>query len=94
MTYDLERPASRLEATLAIDDRAGAGGSVVFRVFVDTGSGQWEPKFTSPTIRGGDPPLPITVDVTKAKRISLLVEFADRGDQLDYADWLDARLIP
>jgi hypothetical protein len=94
LTYDLERPASRLEATLAIDDRAGGGGSVVFRVFVDTGGGQWEPKFTSPTIRGGDPPLPITVDVTKAKRISLLVEFADRGDQLDYADWLDARLIP
>ncbi len=94
LTYDLDRPASRLEAALAIDDAAGGRGSVVFRVFVDTGDGHWEPKYTSPIIRGGDPPLPITVDVAHAKRISLLVEFADRGDQLDYADWLDARLIP
>lgn len=94
LTYDLDRPASRLEAALAIDDRAGGRGSVVFRVFVDTGDGHWEPKFTSPIVRGGDPPLPIAVDVARAKRISLLVEFADRGDQLDYADWLDARLIP
>jgi NPCBM/NEW2 domain-containing protein len=94
LTYDLDRPASRLEAALAIDDRAGQRGSVVFRVFVDTGDGHWEPRFTSPPIRGGDPAVPITVDVAKAKRISLLVEFADRGDELDEADWLDARLIP
>jgi NPCBM/NEW2 domain len=94
LTYDLDRPMSRLEGALAVDDRAGRRGSVVFRVFVDTGDGRWEPKFTSPTIRGGDPPVPMTVDLAKAKRISLLVEFADRGDELDYADWLDARLIP
>jgi hypothetical protein len=94
LTYDLDRPASRFEAALAIDDRAGGRGSVVFRVFVDTGEGHWEPKFTSPTVRGGDAPLSIAVDVARAKRISLLVEFADRGDQLDYADWLDARLVP
>ena len=54
LTYDLDRPASRLEAALAIDDRAGGRGSVVFRVFVDTGDGHWEPKFTSPIVRGGD----------------------------------------
>jgi hypothetical protein len=94
LTYDLDRPASRLEAALAIDDRAGGRGSVVFRVFVDTGDGHWEPKFTSPIVRGGDAPLPIAVDVAGAKRVSLLVEFADRGDQLDFADWLDARLLP
>ena len=28
-----------------------------------------------------------------AEMITLTVDFADRGDELDHADWLDARLI-
>ena len=46
----------------------------------------------SEVVRGGQPPVPISVDLDGVKRISLLVDFADRGDELDHADWLDARL--
>ena len=28
-----------------------------------------------------------------AARMALLVEFADRGDELDHANWLNARLV-
>ena len=60
------------------------------RVFVDDGSGKWISRYSSPILRGSEPPVPISVDLTGAKRISLLVDFADRGDELDHVDWLGA----
>ena len=38
-------------------------------------------------------PVPLSADLNGAKRISLLVDFADRGDERDHADWLNARLV-
>jgi endo-alpha-N-acetylgalactosaminidase len=49
-------------------------------------------KFASPILRGGNPPLPVSVDVTDAKKIELIVDYADRADVLGHADWLNARL--
>ncbi len=92
LTYDLDGEYKQFQAEAAVDD-AAAGGSVVFRVFVDDGSGAWQAKYTSDIVRGGQSPSLIAVDLAGAKRISLLVEFADRGDQRDYADWLGARLV-
>jgi hypothetical protein len=60
----------------------------------DQADGGWQEAYHSPVVRGFAPPLPIQVDMAGAKRLVLIVEFADRGDQLDHADWLDARLIP
>jgi hypothetical protein len=93
LTYDLDQPYRFLQAELGIDDQTQGGGSVEFRVFVDTGNGTWQPRYTSLIQRGGESPTAMSVDLTDAKRISLLVEFADRGDELDDADWLNARLI-
>ena len=97
VSYALPKPFRRLDAELGIDDvSAGAAsrGSVIFRVYVDTGDGQWKRRYESPVIRGGQQPTPISVDVAGAKRIGLLVDVADRGDELDHADWLDVRLVP
>jgi hypothetical protein len=96
VTYELDRPYRRLAATLALDDAAAEAeaGSVIYRVFTDDGSGRWSEKFASPIVRGGEKPVELAVDLAGAKRISLLVESADRGDQRDYANWLDARLEP
>jgi hypothetical protein len=93
ITYDLDGAYKRFEAQAAIDDEARARGSVDFRVFVDEGGGQWREAAASGTIRGGDPPVPLSVDLAGVKRISLLVDYSDRGDELDHADWLDARLV-
>ena len=93
ITYELNGDFRRLDAEVAIDDEARQRGSVLFRVFVDDGNGEWQEKATSAILRGGQPPQSLSADLTGAKRISLLVDFADRGDELDHADWLNARLV-
>ncbi len=88
LSYELPPGVKRFQAEAAIDDSAGGEGSVRFRVFVDG-----KEKFTSPTVRGGMSPLPIDVDLSGGKRLDLVVDFADRADVQDHADWLNARLI-
>lgn len=88
LTYLLDGAYQRFQAQAAIDDSTAGCGSVRFRVFVD-GS----PKYASTTVRGGDPPVPVSVDLTGAKRLDLVVDYADRADELDHANWLDARVV-
>ena len=83
----------KFEAELALNETAGRGGSVVFKVLVQNESGQWSPAYESPIIRGGDAPTPISIELHGASRLALIVEFAERGDELDHANWLGARLI-
>jgi hypothetical protein len=88
----------RFEAEIAIDDVAGKRGSVVFKVVLQgvvtqAGAGAWQTAYESPIVRGGDVPMPISVDLKGAGRMALLVEFAERGDECDYADWLAAQLV-
>ena len=93
VVYRLDGQYVRFAAELAIDDRAGDQGSVVFRIFSEAGQGTWNEVFTSRVVRGGEAPVPISVDIRQARHIALVVEQADRGDQLDRANWLDARLV-
>jgi hypothetical protein len=88
LTFKLDRPYRRLDALAAIDDAAGPGGSVTFRVFVGR-----EERFASAPVRGGQPPVPVSVDLSGAETVSLVVDFGERGDERDYADWLEARLV-
>jgi len=89
LTYTLDGSYTRFDAELGIDDSTEGRGSVRFRVFVDG-----KQKYTSPTVvRGGQSPESATVDITGAKRLDLIIDFADRADELDRADWLDARLV-
>jgi len=88
LTYLLDGPYRRFQAELGIDDDTNGGGSVRFRVFVDG-----QQKHVSDTIRGGTPPVPVSVDLGGAKRLDLVVDFADRADEQDHADWLNARLV-
>lgn len=98
VVYDLGGKYRRLETELALDDHAQRQGSVVYRVLLESegnsGERSWGLAFTSPIIRGGDSPLPISVDVASASRMALVVEMADQADTRDYANWLNARLLP
>ncbi|MBI2477669.1 MAG: NPCBM/NEW2 domain-containing protein, partial [Planctomycetia bacterium] len=98
VAYNLDRKYRSFQAEVAIDDHAGQQGSVVFRVLTevdsDAGESKWRLAFTSPIVRGGDRPLPIAIDVVNATRLALVIEMADRVDTRDYANWLDARLVP
>jgi hypothetical protein len=93
VAYKLHGPVREFQAELAIDDTAGGRGSATCSVFVDDGSGKWQPRYTSPILRGGDKPVSLRVDLSGVKGISLLCDFADHGDQLDHVNWLNARVV-
>jgi hypothetical protein len=88
LSYEMPPGVNRFQAEAAIDDAAGGEGSVRFRVFLDG-----KEKFASPPVRGGMTPVPIDVEISGGKRLDLVVDFADRADVQDHADWLNARLI-
>jgi hypothetical protein len=94
LTYSLDPAAGwrRFEASVAVDDSAGGRGSVTFGIHVLRGGG-WQTAYNSEIIRGGQSPVDVSVDVSGAIGLTLTVDFADRGDELDHADWLDARLV-
>jgi hypothetical protein len=93
LTYDLDRPYRAFAAEITIDQQTAGKGSAIYRVYTDDGSGTWQLKFDSRTVRGGQKPLPVSVDLSNVKRLSLLVDFADQGDIQSHADWLNARLL-
>ena len=89
LTYLLDKPYSKFQAFAAIDDSTAGHGSVRFRVYVDG-----QKKYSGPIVRGQDAPTPISLDITAAHRLDLIVDFGDRADQQDHANWLEARLLP
>jgi hypothetical protein len=91
LTFSLDGQYVRFTASGAIDDAAEGQGSVVFRVLLHAG-GRWREVYESPTVCGGDAPQRIGVELGQADQLGLAVDYADRGDERDYADWLDARL--
>jgi hypothetical protein len=91
IVYRLDGSFDRFAAEVAVDDAAEAAGSVVFRILLHR-NGQWHEGYISPVVRGGDSPIPVAVELSNADQLSLAVEYADHGDERDYADWLDARL--
>tara|TARA_B100001123_G_scaffold276233_1_gene307294 strand:- start:276 stop:575 length:300 start_codon:yes stop_codon:yes gene_type:complete len=91
ITYQIDRKFRWFQAELAIDQAAANRGSVVFRVFLQRDE-KWAATYKSPVIRGTTRPLAIKLEVAGADAIALLVEFADQGDERDYANWLNARL--
>jgi hypothetical protein len=93
VAIDLKGDEQRLEAEFALDDRAKLRGSVIGKVLLETETGKWTTAWESPLIRGGDAPHSISVPLQGARRLALLVEFADRGDEWDHANWINARLV-
>jgi len=88
-SWQLDGEYQQFRATVGIDDAAQGAGSVFFQVLVD-GTVAWR----SDLITGTSDPVEIPpVDLTDAEKLSLVVEFADRGSVLDYADWCEPVLI-
>ena len=85
---DLKGTATQFTATAGVDDeKKNSAASITFEVFVD-GKKKWE----TPILHGGDKPVPVAVDVTSAKRLTLVVTDGGDGIDSDHADWADANL--
>ena len=93
LAYETGGQYRQLHAEVAIDDCAARQGSVVFRVYVQTEADSWSMAYESGVVRGGEPAVPIRVDLHQAQRVALIVDYADRADQWDHADWINARLV-
>jgi len=78
--------AEHFTAWVGIDDSAGDVGSCRFAVEVHRGD-SWESVFESATLRGGDAPAEVNVDLRGADQLRLLVTDAGDGIGSDHATW-------
>jgi NPCBM/NEW2 domain len=92
LTYRFDGDYRRFDSAIAVDDSAKGRGSVTFGAYV-LRDGKWGEAFKSGIVRGNEDAQAVSVDLSGAKGLTLTVDFADRGDELDHAVWLDARLV-
>ena len=85
---DLKGAATRFVSMVGVDDETKGKGSVTFEVWADG-----KKKAGSGVLRGGDAPKFISVDVSDARYLLLLVSDANDGANIDHADWGGALLI-
>ncbi|MGE3317560.1 MAG: NPCBM/NEW2 domain-containing protein [Planctomycetaceae bacterium] len=87
--YALDGEFRQFRALAGIDDSTEGQGSVKFAVEVDG-----RRVFTSDECRGKDPAIRVgPIDLAGTKELTLIVEFGQRGDILDHANWADALLV-
>jgi hypothetical protein len=85
VVIDLNRPCGAYRAKAGIDDMGAGLGSAVFSVFAD-GTRVWR----SGVVRGGDPAVPVAVDLSGRRTVRLVVEPGD-GGVLVPAAWAESR---
>ena len=88
LTYDLGGAYRRFEALVGLDDSA-PDGRVRIQVLVDGKSRD----LGDQELTGRDGPRPVRVDLTGARELTLVVQFARRGNVQGHVDWADARLV-
>jgi len=88
IVYRLPGRFRRFRATAGIDDAVRPHGHVRLVVRCDDRSPE------SFTLTGTDEPLPLDVDLTGVRRLSILVDFGDGADVGDHLDLCRARIVP
>jgi alpha-galactosidase len=86
---DLGGRAVSFSALVGVDDEVGKGnGTVVFKLLGDAEKVLWQ----SPELHSGDAPVPVQVDLSQVKQLTLV---AGAGDNIDFghADWADAQIV-
>ncbi|MFD4228636.1 sigma-70 family RNA polymerase sigma factor [Streptomyces sp. NPDC058545] len=83
VTIELNRPCSRYEAMVGVDDLTPGLGSVRFSVFNGAGARLWR----SPVMNGNHPPVPVSLGIAGQQRIRLVVEPLTPFGGVALADW-------
>lgn len=83
----LGRGCERFSAKIGLDDETGEPGSVAFQVFGDD-----KPLYDSGVLTGKGAAIPVDVDVTGVRMLSLRVTDGGDGRNFDHADWAEAVL--
>ncbi|WP_327422873.1 sigma-70 family RNA polymerase sigma factor [Streptomyces sp. NBC_01527] len=88
VTVELNRPCSRYEAMVGVDDLTRGLGSVRFSVFNGAGARLWR----SPVMNGDHPPVPVSLGIAGQQRIRLVVEPHTPFGGVALADWAESRI--
>jgi len=93
LVYDLGGKFKKFLSEIGIDDEVGradeaAGGKVEVRIYLDD-----KLAFQHPQVERDSKPISVELDVTGARRLTLVVDFGKELHINDHADWADARLI-
>ncbi|MFD4713586.1 sigma-70 family RNA polymerase sigma factor [Streptomyces sp. NPDC058430] len=86
VTIDLNRSCTAYDAFAGVDDMTLGTGAVRFSVFAD-GVRLWK----SPVLRGGDPAVPVHLNLAGRKAIRLVTEPRTNLDSLAVGDWAESR---
>uniref|UniRef100_A0AAU1U8W9 Sigma-70 family RNA polymerase sigma factor n=1 Tax=Streptomyces sp. NBC_00119 TaxID=2975659 RepID=A0AAU1U8W9_9ACTN len=86
VTIDLNRSCTVYDAFAGVDDMTLGTGAVRFTVYAD-GVRLWK----SQVLRGGDPAVPIHVNLAGRKAIRLVTEPQTKLDSLAVGDWAESR---
>ncbi|MER5906624.1 sigma-70 family RNA polymerase sigma factor [Streptomyces mirabilis] len=86
VTIDLNRSCSAYDALVGVDDLTLGLGQVIFSVYAD-GARLWQ----SPLVKGGEPAIPVHVNLTGRTTIRLAVEPHTRFDAVALADWAESK---
>ncbi|MFO7900943.1 MAG: NPCBM/NEW2 domain-containing protein [Planctomycetota bacterium] len=87
LRYDLGGQYRTFAAVVGIDDEARPHGSVEFVVKAD---GR---KLFAKVLTGRDKAVSVAVDISGARRLTLVADFAEDASVGDHADWADARVM-
>ncbi|MDX3574101.1 NPCBM/NEW2 domain-containing protein, partial [Streptomyces sp. ID05-47C] len=83
---DLNRECTAYDAVAGVDDLTLKLGKVVFSVYAD-GVRLW----SSGTVKGGDPAVPVHVDIAGRETVTLVVEPHNHLDTVALADWAESK---
>ncbi|MGW1722795.1 sigma-70 family RNA polymerase sigma factor [Streptomyces sp. NPDC002306] len=86
VTIDLNRACSSYDASVGVDDTTLGLGQVSFSVYAD-GVRLWR----SGTVRGGDPAVPVHVNLAGRETVRLVVQPHGPFDPVALADWADSK---
>ncbi|WP_405916690.1 sigma-70 family RNA polymerase sigma factor [Streptomyces sp. NBC_00728] len=88
VTVDLNRECGSYDAMVGVDDLMLGLGTLRFSVYAD-GSPVWR----SPLIEGGDPAVPVHVNLTGHRTVRLVVEPHGPVDSASLGDWAESRFL-
>ncbi|WP_208639601.1 NPCBM/NEW2 domain-containing protein, partial [Streptomyces bobili] len=86
VTIDLNRKCTAYDAVAGVDDLTLKLGKVVFSVYAD-GVRLW----SSWTVKGGDPAVPVHVNIAGRETVTLVVEPHNHLDTVALADWAESK---
>ncbi|WP_408990805.1 sigma-70 family RNA polymerase sigma factor [Streptomyces sp. 1268] len=88
VTIELNRPCTRYEAMVGVDDMTLGLGAVRFSVFNGDGVRLWR----SPVMEGGEPAVAVSVGIAGQSSIRLVVEPEGPMGGVALADWAESRI--